>query len=89
MKQLAVCLLCAAGIVGCTKTTEIRGPNGQVAHLIECGGNPVSYCIEEANEICPDGYRLLSSDESAPQVIVSQYGASTYTNKSIVVECAE
>lgn len=63
-----------------TRVTNINGPDGQPAMLIECSGGP-SQCYERAGELCAGKYRPLSATSgvistpivtSGPQVVGGQ-----------------
>jgi hypothetical protein len=57
--------LSCVGLGACATATNIHGPDGQQAVLIECPGAavPIPACFEKANEVCPSGYQLLDSHE--------------------------
>jgi hypothetical protein len=79
----------AAWLAACAKSTEIRGPGGQVAQLIECDGaaNSISTCQEKANELCPDGYAVLDAQQMNGPIIANQYGFTQGVNRQLVVWC--
>jgi hypothetical protein len=81
----------ALGLCGCASSTEIRGPGGQVAHLIECPGAAVSMgaCYEKANALCPAGYNVLDAQQAAGPVTVTQFGLAQGVQRQIVVQCAK
>lgn len=50
-------------LAGCTTTQEIRRPDGSIEYLIACGaGTGWNICYEQANKVCPSGYKTLSED---------------------------
>jgi hypothetical protein len=82
-------LLAALPLAACTASTEIRDGEGRVAHLIECYGNPLSYCFERAAKTCPAGYETVGMSQGGSLVTATQYGlvGSSGTNKQLVVRC--
>jgi hypothetical protein len=79
----------AASLAACAKSTEIRGPGGQVAQLIECNGaaNSISTCYEEANELCPVGYAVLDAQQINGPIIANQYGFTQGVSRQLVIQC--
>jgi hypothetical protein len=48
---------------GCTTTQEIKRPDGSVEYLIACGASlGWNICYDEANKVCPTGYKTLAED---------------------------
>jgi hypothetical protein len=89
---MRACYVVLASLVaGCASATEIYGPDGQAAMLIECPGAavPISACFKKANDVCPSGYALLDTYEGGATTSITQYGAfpSTGTDKRILVPC--
>lgn len=83
-------LILVALLAGCASSTEIKGPGGQVAHLIECPGSavPMGACFEKANDLCPSGYNVLDAQQSTGPVVWNQFGMYQGMQKQIVVQCA-
>lgn len=85
-------LLCASLFIlaGCATSTEIRGPNGQIAHLIECPGAALTMgtCYEKANDLCPSGYNVLDAQQELGATMVSPYGAVQNVDRHLVIQCA-
>jgi hypothetical protein len=94
MRTLSYALsLSCLGLGACATATDIHGPDGQQAVLIECPGAavPMSACFEKANEVCPSGYKLLDAQEGGSAASFTQFGAysATGVQKRIVVRCQE
>jgi hypothetical protein len=51
-------------LAGCAGASEIRGPQGRPAYLIECPGVAAAMgaCFREANRLCPSGYAVLDAE---------------------------
>jgi len=88
--RLAALAVAVAALAGCTPVTEIKGPGGQTAHLIECGGlvNSFADCYEKANEVCPAGYAVLNASQYDGGTIIHQYGASQVIKRDLIVQCS-
>jgi len=84
---------CCLALSACAKATEIYGPDGESAMLIECPGAavPLSTCFEKAAEVCPSGYALLDTYEGGSAASITPYGgyAATGVNKRVLVRCNE
>jgi hypothetical protein len=52
-------------LLGCASAKQVKGPNGEAAYLVQCGNAVKEKCNDKANEICPNGYKLL--DRNANQ----------------------
>lgn len=63
-------------VAGCATTTEVLGPDGEQATRIECPGDAsdLSACIDEANEVCPDGYTLLDTYQGESAAATQRIG---------------
>ena len=48
-------------VLSCVHVTDVRGPDGEPAHLITCTG-ATHDCYDKATELCPGGYEIRSSD---------------------------
>lgn len=91
MRHRTIWLLAlAAALAGCATSTEIRGPGGQVSHLIDCSGAavPLGACYEKANELCPTGYNVVDAQQSVGPMMIGPYGGAQMQQKHIVVSCA-
>jgi hypothetical protein len=51
--------LWAAGVVGCVTVRDVRGPDGDPAHLISCVRSPD--CYAKAEEVCGGDYQIKST----------------------------
>ncbi len=50
-------------ISGCTTTQEIKRLDGQKEYLVACGASTGwNICYKKANELCPNGYKVLDKD---------------------------
>lgn len=52
-------------LAGCVHVTEIKGPDGRIAHVLDCGNNRAN-CLRKAGELCPTGYQVI--DDATNQV---------------------
>lgn len=91
--RVMIALLVAGLLVGCATATEIRGPDGQSAMLIECPGaaNTMATCVKKANEVCPDGYTIAGSTEGSSGQMASLGGYGAFSTpviqRHLVVAC--
>jgi hypothetical protein len=46
-------------LASCVHVTEVRGPDGEPAHLIDCSAT--RDCYDKATSLCPAGYELRST----------------------------
>jgi hypothetical protein len=85
----ATWLLLLPLLFGCTTATEIRGPQGQTMHLIECPGtaNSMGACFNKANSLCPSGYETLDVQQALGPVSYSMYGGGQGIQRHIVIQC--
>ena len=51
-------------LAGCASASEIRGPQGRAAYLIECPGVAAALdaCFRRADRLCPSGYAVLDAE---------------------------
>ena len=77
-------------LAGCASSTEIRGPQGQVQHLIECPGsaNSMGTCYEKADSLCPAGYDVLDAQQAAGPGFVGPYRRGPGIERQLMVQCA-
>ena len=77
-------------VTGCASSTEIRGPQGQVRHQIECSGaaNSMETCFKEAKSLCPNGYEVLDTKEVATPGFAGPYGGRPGVQRRLVVQCS-
>jgi hypothetical protein len=89
--RIAWLLLTPLLLVGCATATEIRGPQGQVMHLIECPGLALSMgtCFDKANSLCSSGYTVLDSQQALGPVTYGLYGGGQTIQRHIVVQCSQ
>jgi hypothetical protein len=50
-------------VVACVHATDVRGPDGETAHLVSC--TSTEDCYGKAGELCPEGYLIRSNDSKA------------------------
>ena len=62
MKNLRLMFLLV--LAGCASVKQVKGPNGEVAYLVQCGNAVKGKCAEKASEVCPNGYNLLDRNSS-------------------------
>jgi len=80
-------------IVACATSATTYGPDGRVAHAIQCSGAVLTWgdCFRKAGEICKEaGYDVVSGNgESGTVVSATAYGAfaAPPMNRSLVVSC--
>jgi len=54
MNNLLLMLL--AVLAGCASAKQVKGPNGEIAYLVQCGNAVKDKCTEKAGDLCPNGY---------------------------------
>lgn len=96
MKILLLSLLGVLISAGAT-SRQIVGPSGAPAHAIRCGAAALSACYEKAEEVCPNGYNILTSDgarylgQLGSANISGGYGSASsvpvITPNNLLVEC--
>lgn len=57
MKGLLLMLLVV--LAGCASAKQVRGPNGEIAYLVQCGNAVKDKWTEKAAGLCPNGYNLI------------------------------
>jgi hypothetical protein len=57
MKYLFLMILVI--LAGCASAKQVKGPNGEIAFLVQCGNAAKSACTEKAADLCPKGYNSL------------------------------
>lgn len=62
MKNLFLMLLVL--LAGCASAKQVKGPNGEVAYLVQCGNAVKAKCTEKAADLCPKGYNLIERNSS-------------------------
>ena len=69
--QLSLTVLCLAALLtaGCiaTKHKSVKTPKGTPGYLISCRGLE-SRCTERADELCPEGYDVFTTEETAQDI---------------------
>lgn len=60
MKNLLLMLLLV--LAGCASAKQVKGPNGEIAYLVQCGNAAKGACTEKAADLCPTGYNLIDRD---------------------------
>ena len=60
MKNLLLMLLVV--LAGCASAKQVKGPNGEIAYLVQCGNAVKGKCAEKAADLCPKGYSVLDRD---------------------------
>lgn len=80
---VAAAIAGSLSIAGCSTATPMRGPQGQQWVFIECDSIGLQFCYEKANEVCPQGYKLVKEvNESTPQIF-----ADPIYNINITIDC--
>lgn len=79
--RLLTCALFVVALAGCTRVTQISGPDGRPGYSLNCGANR-SGCLQKAGELCPAGYSILD----ASQGLVAVNGLMAPKNE-ITVSC--
>lgn len=62
MNNLLLMLL--AVLAGCASAKQVKGPNGEIAYLVQCGNAVKDKCTEKAEDLCPNGYDLIDHDSN-------------------------
>lgn len=83
----ATLVLVALVFSGCaarywTRVTDINGPDGQPAVLIECGGGP-SQCYQRAAELCGGKYRPLNQSTGVASTPIFTAGGQVHGGQAI------
>ena len=70
----SVVLILAVLLTGCeASVSDVRGPNGESAHIIRCAAS--ESCYRKADEICESGYVLhstaISNGSTGSEILVS------------------
>jgi hypothetical protein len=74
----SMALVLAVLLTGCeASVTDVRGPNGESAHVIRCSAS--ESCYRKADEICESGYVLHSTAISTHPTLT--------TGSEILVSC--
>lgn len=90
---LSVVVSATAVLTGCAVAKKTYGPNGEVAHSINCSGSALTWgaCMEKAGEICgASGYNVISNSGEAGVAAgggVGSFFAGTTMARSMVVAC--
>lgn len=71
-------------LVACVSVTEVRGPDGENAHLIKCPRT--ESCYEKATDLCPEGW-VLRSNNSKLNVLVVNGSGSASSSTEVLVSC--
>lgn len=60
MRKIAILGALGLFLAGCSGThvRDISGPDGQPAHVVECGSDR-SACLVTAGKVCPAGYTVI------------------------------
>lgn len=77
-------VLFAPSLIACVAVTQVRGPDGETAHLIKCANT--ESCYEKANELCPEGYAIRSNGSSV-NGFVGRGGGSVSSTSEVLVSC--
>jgi hypothetical protein len=51
-------------LAGCASAKQVKGPNGEIAYLVQCGNAAKGACTKKAADLCPSGYNLLDRDSN-------------------------
>ena len=62
MKNLLLILLVV--LAGCASARQVKGPNGEIAYMVQCGNAAKGACTRKADDLCPNGYNLLDRNSS-------------------------
>jgi hypothetical protein len=82
-------------LVSCASSSQTFGPDGRVAHAINCSGTLRSWaaCFDRAGEICQAaGYDVIDrSDQRGALAAVGSSGgfATTTFSRSMLISCKE
>ena len=86
-------LVSAMWLSGCASSSQTYGPDGRVAHSLNCSGTARTWgmCYEKAGEICgAKGYDILEkSGEQGVSVAGNSsgvYGSSTF-GRTMLIAC--
>lgn len=61
MKNLLLMMLLVV-LAGCASAKQVKGPNGEIAYLVQCGNAVKAKCAGKAADLCPNGYNLIERD---------------------------
>ena len=90
---LAAAASAAALLAACTTTTPVRTSSEGEGQLIDCSGwgQSMEDCMIKANEVCPDGYKVVSST-GADKWGSGREGLEsvlTEMDRAVLIECPE
>lgn len=79
-------------LAGCASAKQVKGPNGEIAYLVQCGNAVKSKCTGKAAEVCPNGYNLIdrNSDLYDELTKVGNMGAleiKADTTTTMLIQC--
>jgi hypothetical protein len=74
-------------LAGCTTlTSEVTLPNNQKGYSINCGAMGISYCLNRAAELCPQGYTLVDRQNAQGYAFVGNFIAPVQQTE-ILAKC--
>lgn len=67
-------------------TPILTGDDGRKRYLLECGQESEGACIARANEVCPQGYDIASTDRRTSWRF-NRWGGGSSTSGSMTIHC--
>lgn len=79
-------------MAGCASVKQVKGPNGEIAYLVQCGNAAKGKCTGKAAELCPQGYNLIDRnsdlyDELAKVGDAGKLEIKADTTATMLIEC--
>jgi hypothetical protein len=90
MKNLV--LILSIVLVGCASAKQVKGPNGEIAYLVQCGNAVKNKCTEKAADLCPNGYNLIDRnsdryDELTKVGNIGKLEIKADTTTTMLIQC--
>jgi len=90
MKNLLLLLLVV--LAGCASAKQVKGPNGEIAYLVQCGNAVKDKCTEKAADLCPNGYNLIDRNSDLYDVLTKVGNAGKLeikadTTTTMLIQC--
>jgi hypothetical protein len=90
MKNLL--LMSLVVLAGCASAKQVKGPNGEIAYLVQCGNAVKDKCTGKAAELCPNGYNSIDRnsdlyDELTKVGNVAKLEIKADTTTTMLIQC--
>jgi hypothetical protein len=91
--RLSVAVAALASLAGCATSSQTYGPDGRVAHTINCSGMAQTWgaCFAKAGELCGTaGYDVLAQGADQSMILGGgpySFAGSSTQNRSLLISC--